>query len=279
MTFSFRSMARECLFPWDRLQTSTTRTPRRRKKTAPTFLVFNPDGSNMQVYAYGIRNCVGLGVNPLTGELWCSTNERDGLGDNLAPDYITHVQEGGFYGWPWWYMGGNQDPRHKGKHPELKDKVITPDVLVNPHNASLGNYFLRWQTISGAVSGRSFRVGAWLVEPGGSCGLRIDPRISASDGPCQRRISGFHDRLRGRQRKCLGTPGWCHHGSRRLAAGHRRRFEFHLEDQLHRKVSKAIHWVERGTMPDSLFSRRKLLKAAGAARAAPCYLRLPLLGS
>jgi len=57
--------------------------------------VFNPDGSEMQVYAYGIRNCVGLGMNPLTGELWCSTNERDGLGDNLVPDYITHVQEGG----------------------------------------------------------------------------------------------------------------------------------------------------------------------------------------
>jgi glucose/arabinose dehydrogenase len=111
------------------------------EKNRADVLAFNPDGSNMQVYAYGIRNCVGLGVNPLTGELWCSTNERDGLGDNLVPDYITHVQEGGFYGWPWWYLGGNQDPRHKGKHPELKDKVITPDVLLNPHNASLGITF------------------------------------------------------------------------------------------------------------------------------------------
>ena len=64
-------------------------------------------------------------------------NERDALGDNLVPDYITHVQDGGFYGWPWWYMGGNPDPRLKGKHPELKDKVITPDVLLQPHNASL----------------------------------------------------------------------------------------------------------------------------------------------
>ncbi len=111
------------------------------EKNRADVLAFNPDGSNMQVYAYGIRNCVGLGVNPLTGELWCSTNERDGLGDNLVPDYITPVQEGGFYGWPWWYLGGNQDPRHKGKHPELKDKVITPDVLLNPHNASLGITF------------------------------------------------------------------------------------------------------------------------------------------
>ncbi len=104
-------------------------------------LEFNPDGSEMQIYAYGIRNCVGLAVNSKTGELWCSVNERDGLGDNLVPDYITHVQEGGFYGWPWWYMGSHQDPRHNGKHPELKDKVITPDVMLNPHNASLGITF------------------------------------------------------------------------------------------------------------------------------------------
>ncbi|MGH9547123.1 MAG: PQQ-dependent sugar dehydrogenase [Terriglobales bacterium] len=111
------------------------------EKNRADVLEFNPDGSDMRVYAYGIRNCVGLAVNPKTGELWCSVNERDGLGDNLVPDYITHVQEGGFYGWPWWYMGGHQDPRHKGKHPELKDKVITPDVILNPHNASLGIIF------------------------------------------------------------------------------------------------------------------------------------------
>ena len=71
-----------------------------------------------------------MAINPQTGELWCSVNERDALGDNLVPDYITHVQEGGFYGWPWWYMGGHQDPRHEGKHPELKDKVIVPDVIL-----------------------------------------------------------------------------------------------------------------------------------------------------
>lgn len=100
-------------------------------------LEFNPDGSGVRVYAYGIRNCVGLEISPLTGEVWCSTNERDGLGDNLVTDYITHVQEGGFYGWPWYYMGGTHDPRHAGKHPELKSKVITPDVLLQSHFASL----------------------------------------------------------------------------------------------------------------------------------------------
>jgi glucose/arabinose dehydrogenase len=100
-------------------------------------LQYTPDGTFVKVYASGIRNPVGLAVNPVTGELWCSVNERDALGDNLVPDYITHVQEDGFYGWPWFYMGGNQDPRHEGKHPELKDKAIVPDVLMQPHNASL----------------------------------------------------------------------------------------------------------------------------------------------
>lgn len=100
-------------------------------------LEFNPEGGQATVYAWGIRNPVGIAVDPQTGQLWCSVNERDNLGDNLVPDYITHVQEGGFYGWPWFYIGGNQDPRHAGKHPELKGKVIVPDVLLQPHNASL----------------------------------------------------------------------------------------------------------------------------------------------
>lgn len=100
-------------------------------------LEYNPDGSGVRVYAYGIRNPVGIAFHPKTGELWCSVNERDGLGNDLVPDYITHVQAGGFYGWPWWYMGGHQDPRFAGKRPDLKDKVITPDVILQPHNASL----------------------------------------------------------------------------------------------------------------------------------------------
>ncbi|HEY6448094.1 MAG TPA: PQQ-dependent sugar dehydrogenase [Acidobacteriaceae bacterium] len=107
-------------------------------------LEFTPEGKFEKVYAYGIRNCVGETINPTTGELWCSTNERDMLGDDLVPDYITHIQEGGFYGWPWYYMsanGGVQDPRQEGKHPELKGKVITPDILLEPHFASLEMLF------------------------------------------------------------------------------------------------------------------------------------------
>ena len=96
-----------------------------------------PEGKNEKIYASGIRNPVGLAIQPGTGVIWTSVNERDGLGDHLVPDYITHVQEGGFYGWPWYYIGDHQDPRHEGKHPELKDKVIVPDVILQSHSASL----------------------------------------------------------------------------------------------------------------------------------------------
>jgi glucose/arabinose dehydrogenase len=109
-----------------------------REKNRADILVCDPSNCELKVYAYGIRNAGGgIAMNPQTGELWCSVNERDALGDNLVPDYITHVQEGGFYGWPWWYIGAHQDPRRAGKHPELKDKVIVPDVLLQPHVASL----------------------------------------------------------------------------------------------------------------------------------------------
>jgi glucose/arabinose dehydrogenase/mono/diheme cytochrome c family protein len=133
------------------------------EKDRADVLEFNTDGSGMKIYAYGIRNCVGMAIQPKTNELWCSTNERDALGDNLVPDYITHVQEGGFYGWPWWYMGGHQDPRHEGKHPELKDKVITPDVLVNPHDASLEMTFYTGTQFPSEYQGDIFAAehGSW----------------------------------------------------------------------------------------------------------------------
>ena len=104
-------------------------------------LEYSPDGKFMGVYASGIRNPVGLAVNAETGELWCSVNERDEIGDNLVPDYVTHAQQGAFYGWPFYYIGGHPDPRLNSKHPELKDKVLVPDVLLQPHNASLGIAF------------------------------------------------------------------------------------------------------------------------------------------
>ena len=126
-------------------------------------LVANPDGTNLRVYASGIRNPVGIAVDPQTGVLWTSVNERDELGDNVPPDYITHVQEGGFYGWPWYYTGGNPDPRFKGKHPELKDKVIVPDVLLEPHNASLELAFYDGKQFPKEYRGQIFAAehGSW----------------------------------------------------------------------------------------------------------------------
>ncbi len=126
-------------------------------------LEFNPDGSGLRVYAWGIRNPVGIAVSPRTGELWASVNERDAIGDNLPPDYITHVQEGGFYGWPWFYTGGHQDPRHAGKHPELKDRVIVPDVLLQPHNASLEMMFYEGTNFPAEYHGDIFAAehGSW----------------------------------------------------------------------------------------------------------------------
>jgi len=134
------------------------------EKNRADILVCDPANCKLSVYADGIRNAGGgIAVNPKTGELWCSVNERDGLGDNLVPDYITHVQEGGFYGWPWWYMGGHQDPRHKGKHPELKDKAIVPDVLLQPHNASLELTFYEGQQFPAEYKGDIFASehGSW----------------------------------------------------------------------------------------------------------------------
>ena len=94
--------------PSARTPMSTTPTRIPRSFTAPTCSSSRPKANSSKIYASGIRNCVGEAINPTTGELWCSTNERDALGNNLVPDYITHVQEGGFYGWPWCYMGGRQ---------------------------------------------------------------------------------------------------------------------------------------------------------------------------
>jgi glucose/arabinose dehydrogenase len=102
---------------------------------------FNPDGTDKNVFAWGVRNAVGIKFRPGTNELWMSTNERDELGDDLVPDYISHVERGGFYGWPWFYIGNHQDPRHKGKHAELASKVLVPDVLVQSHSATLNLCF------------------------------------------------------------------------------------------------------------------------------------------
>ncbi|WP_242337405.1 PQQ-dependent sugar dehydrogenase [Anaeromyxobacter sp. SG66] len=104
-------------------------------------LAFDAEGRNRRPFATGLRNCVGLAVHPRTGDLWCTVNERDGLGDDLVPDYVTRVREGAFYGWPWLYLGQNEDPRHRGARPDLASKATVPDVLLQAHSAALGLAF------------------------------------------------------------------------------------------------------------------------------------------
>ena len=111
------------------------------EKRRANILVVDLDGKNEKVYASGLRNPVGMDWNPVTGELWAAVNERDELGDELVPDYITHVEEGGFYGWPFSYFGQIRDPRMKGQGDELVKKAIVPDVPLLAHTASLGLAF------------------------------------------------------------------------------------------------------------------------------------------
>ena len=157
-------------------------------------LLYTPEGKFVKVFAYGIRNCVGEAINPITGQLWCSTNERDRLGNNLVPDYITSVKEDGFYGWPWYYMGGHQDPRHVGKHPELKSKVITPDVLVQPHMASLEMTFYNGHQFPASYSGDAFAAehGSWnRARRGGYEVIRVPMKNGHATGEYEDFMTGF----------------------------------------------------------------------------------------
>jgi glucose/arabinose dehydrogenase len=133
------------------------------EKNRARILEFNPDGSGQEVYAWGIRNAVGIAFRPGSNELWMSTNERDEIGEDLPPDYISSVRPGGFYGWPWFYIGKHPDPHHKGKHPELADKVIVPDVLVQAHSASLNLCFYTGDQFPSEYKGDIFAAfhGSW----------------------------------------------------------------------------------------------------------------------
>jgi glucose/arabinose dehydrogenase len=164
------------------------------EKERADVLEFAADGSGRRVFASGIRNAVGIAVHPRSGELWASVNERDELGDNLVPDYVTHVEEGGFYGWPWYYIGGNQDPRHKGKRPELKDKTIVPDVLLQPHSASMQMLFYDGKQFPAEYAGDIFAAqrGSWnkAVRTGYSV-VRLPMRGTRAAGDYEIFLSGF----------------------------------------------------------------------------------------
>ena len=157
-------------------------------------LEYTPEGKFVRIYASGIRNPSGIAVDPSTGQLWCSVNERDGLGDNLVPDYISHVEQGGFYGWPWYYLGGNQDPRLAGKHPELRTKVILPDVLLQSHTASLQMTFYDGKQFPTEYRGDIFasQHGSWnrSVRSGYEV-VRVHLEHGKSDGTYEDFLTGF----------------------------------------------------------------------------------------
>ncbi|HUZ93308.1 MAG TPA: sorbosone dehydrogenase family protein [Edaphobacter sp.] len=157
-------------------------------------LEYTPEGKFVKIYAYGIRNCVGEAINPITGQLWCSTNERDQLGNNLVPDYITHIEEGGFYGWPWYYIGDHPDPRLGGKHPELKSKVIVPDVLLQPHFASLEMTFYDGKQFPSSYDGDAFAAehGSWnRNQRAGYEVIRVPMKNGHATGEYEDFLTGF----------------------------------------------------------------------------------------
>jgi glucose/arabinose dehydrogenase len=126
-------------------------------------LSFDPDGKNEKIVATGLRNCAGIAVQPATGSPWCAVNERDELGDDTPFEYATEVKENAFYGWPWYYIGDNEDPRHKGARPDLKDKATLPDVLMQAHSAPLQIVFYEGDDFPVAYKGSAFVTlhGSW----------------------------------------------------------------------------------------------------------------------
>jgi glucose/arabinose dehydrogenase len=124
---------------------------------------FNPDGSGKRIFTSGLRNPVGMAWEPVTGALWTAVNERDGLGDELVPDYATAVQPGAFYGWPYAYLGANEDPRRAGEHPDLVRKTIPPSVPIQSHSAPLGIAFYQGTMFPPEYRGRAFVAlhGSW----------------------------------------------------------------------------------------------------------------------
>ena len=181
-------------------------------------LEFTPEGKFLKVYASGIRNCVGEAVNPITGQLWCSANERDNLGNHLVPDYVTSVKEDSFFGWPWYYMGGKADPRLPApcadgtaakpqastespnskacQKIDLHTKVTTPDVLVQPHMASLEMAFYPTTESSfpESMRGDAFAAehGSWnRANRAGYEVIRIPMHNGIADGSYEDFLTGF----------------------------------------------------------------------------------------
>jgi glucose/arabinose dehydrogenase len=154
---------------------------------------FNPDGSGHRIYASGTRNPVGLAWNPTTKQLWAAVEERDLIGNDLVPEYVTSIREGGFYGWPYAYLGQHEDPRRKGERPDLVAKAIVPDVLIQAHTAVLGMAFYEGNMFPSDYKGDALVAlhGSWNREP--RTGYKII-RIKFKNG---KPVGGYDDFVTG----------------------------------------------------------------------------------
>ena len=165
-------------------------------------LRYTPDGTFEGIYASGIRNPVGIAYQPGTDTLWTSVNERDTLGDMLVPDYVTHVTPGGFYGWPWYYMGDHHDPRYPDAHPELAGHVTVPDVLLQSHSASPVPDLLPWPIRRSRQFPAAYRGMIFAAEHGSwnrarRTGYKVI-MVPVEERQGDRRVPGLPDRLRHR---------------------------------------------------------------------------------
>jgi len=156
-------------------------------------LEFNPDGTGYRVYASGIRNPVGLALQPDTDIIWTAMNERDNLGDDLVPDYATSVKDGGFYGWPYSYIGENYDPRYIGSFPDLVKRTIVPDVLLPAHAAALGLTFYTGNQFPQRFRNGGFVAlhGSWNRSVASGYKVVFFPMVNGKPGPIEDFLTGF----------------------------------------------------------------------------------------
>jgi glucose/arabinose dehydrogenase len=157
-------------------------------------LVYEGAREPARLYASGLRNPVSMALRPGTDELWTTVNERDLLGNDLVPDFVTRVREGGFYGWPWYYIGANPDPRWPGARPELAAEVIVPDVLIQAHAAALGLAFYDATRFPERYRGGLFvgLHGSWNRKPLTGYAVAFVPfQNGKPSGPPETFLSGF----------------------------------------------------------------------------------------
>jgi glucose/arabinose dehydrogenase len=156
-------------------------------------LEMNPDGTGLRIFASGLRNPEGLAWQPRTNRLWTTVNERDSLGDDLVPDYLTSVKDGGFYGWPYSYIGQHYDPRYVGGQPELVKKSIVPDVLIPAHSAPLGLAFYTGNQFPPHYRDGAFVAlhGSWNRSTASGYKVVFIPFVNGMPGPIEDFLTGF----------------------------------------------------------------------------------------